>query len=568
MARGARAAAPGASVEEIPLSDGGPGLVAAVLASRPGRAVRTTVQGPLGSPVEAVWALLEDGTAVTEMASAAGLTLLAEDQRDPRITSSFGVGQLIGAAMDAGAGRIIAVGSATNDGGAGMAAALGARFLDAAGSDLPPGGAALARLARIDVSGLDQRLSETEVVAATDVRNPLCGPEGASAVYGPQKGATPEAVRELDTALRRYGEALEQALDVRVLDVPGAGAAGGLGAGLIAFLRARVVPGFDVVAGSRLPRAVAREGPAADGRRAADRQTAYGKTVARHRYGPRGGCPGRGRAGSLGDGWEQVRELVDGLEVASGEPAVCRGRGGGARGSPRGGLKAGAVSPAEPSRPALPRRPRPRSGAFKAPYRHAAVTDGRAFPGCRRQGGLGCRPASGIFKAEGGHMPMDETERDRLTEQYASGRRACGAVEAAPPAAMKWRPDLEEFSVHEIVVHCATRDQRRGPHPLSHGGGGAVILGYNPGNWAACFDYHSHPLEAALATVEAVRANTAPLIRRLEPAAWTRTGMHSESGPYTGEDWLRIYAAHVEEHIAQIEQTVVAWRAAGSPSTP
>ena len=167
-------------------------------------------------------------------------------------------------------------------------------------------------------------------------------------------------------------------------------------------------------------------------------------------------------------------------------------------------------------------------------------------------------------------MPMDATERDRLIEQYATApARLRAAVHAAPAAAMKWRPGPEEFSVHEIVVHCAdseTNAAARIRYLMAETE--PVILGYDPGNWAACFDYHSHPLEAALTTVEAVRANTAPLIRRLEPAAWTRTGMHSESGPYTGEDWLRIYAAHVEEHIAQIEQTVAAWRAAGSPSTP
>ena len=326
IARGARAAAPVARVEEIPLSDGGPGLVAAVLASRPGRAVRTTVQGPLGSPVEAVWALLEDGTAVIEMAAAAGLTLLAEGQRDPRITSTFGVGQLIGAALDAGVERIIVGvgGSATNDGGAGMGAALGARFLDDAGHDLPSGGAALARLTRIDVSGLDRRLRETEVVAATDVRNPLCGPEGASAVYGPQKGATAETVRELDAALRRYGDVLEQALGVRVLDVPGAGAAGGLGAGLIAFLRAQVVPGFDVVAGiTRFRDRLRGADLLLTGEGRLDRQTAYGKTVARAAaLARKEGVPVLVVAGSLGEGWEEMRELVDGVEVASGEPAA------------------------------------------------------------------------------------------------------------------------------------------------------------------------------------------------------------------------------------------------------
>jgi glycerate kinase len=184
------------------------------------------------------------------MAAAAGLLRLTEDERDPRLASTYGVGELVLAALEAGCRRLIVGqgGSATNDGGAGMAQALGVRFLDADGGELPPGGAALARLERIDSSGLDPRLARCEVVAATDVMNPLCGPEGASLVYGPQKGASPEVARELDAALRRYGEVVERDVGVPVLDVPGAGAAGGLGAGLIAFLVARIEPGVEVVA--------------------------------------------------------------------------------------------------------------------------------------------------------------------------------------------------------------------------------------------------------------------------------------------------------------------------------
>ena len=164
-------------------------------------------------------------------------------------------------------------------------------------------------------------------------------------------------------------------------------------------------------------------------------------------------------------------------------------------------------------------------------------------------------------------MTLDATERDRLIEQYASGpARLQAALEAVPQQAMKWRPQPGEFSVHEIVVHCAdseTNAAARIRYLMAEAE--PVILGYDPGNWASRFDYHSHPLDAALATIEAVRANTVPLIRRLEPGAWDKAGTHSESGRYTGHDWLRTYSAHVEEHVAQIEQTAAAWRAAGSP---
>jgi len=326
IAEGARRAAPEALVDQVPLSDGGPGLVDAVLASSPGQRLRASTQDPLGRPLEAEFGMLHTGTAVIEMASAAGLTLLPEEERDPRITSTYGVGQLIRAALDAGARRIIVGvgGSATNDGGAGMAAALGVRFLDADGRDLPPGGAPLARLAQVDISALEPRLSDIQVIAATDVRNPLCGPEGASLVYGPQKGASPRTAQELDTALRRYGEILELDLGVRVLDVPGAGAAGGLGAGLIAFLGAQIVSGFEIVADIVGLRGLLREADllmTGEGR--LDRQTSYGKTVARAaEMAGEEGVPVLVVAGSLGEGWEDVRALVERVEEARGGPSA------------------------------------------------------------------------------------------------------------------------------------------------------------------------------------------------------------------------------------------------------
>lgn len=321
MAEGARRAAPEAEILAVPLSDGGPGLVDVVLTSRPGQRIFTKVRGPLGRPVAAAWALLDDGTAVIEMAAAAGLALLREDERDPRVTTTYGVGELILAALDAGSRRLIVGvgGSATNDGGAGMAQALGVRLLDADGQELPPGGGGLSRLDRIDVSGIDPRVREAKVVAATDVGNPLCGPEGASIVYGPQKGASPDAAQELDAALRRYGEVLERDLGVRVIDEPGAGAAGGLGAALMAFLGAEVRSGFEIVAemvGLREKLRGADLLLTGEGR--LDGQTAYGKTVARAAAMAREeGAACVVIAGSLGEGWEEMAARVDVVEVAA-----------------------------------------------------------------------------------------------------------------------------------------------------------------------------------------------------------------------------------------------------------
>ncbi|TMB97901.1 MAG: glycerate kinase [Chloroflexi bacterium] len=318
IAAGARRAAPDAELDLVPLSDGGPGLVDALLTARPGRRVQTRVQDPLGRPIDASFALFDDGAAVVEMAAPAGLSLLNPEERDPRTASTCGVGELIAAALAAGSGRLIVGvgGSATNDGGAGMAAALGARLLDADGRVLPPGGAALARLDRIDVSGLDTRLKDTETLAAADVINPLCGPEGASLVYGPQKGATPEVARQLDEALRHYAEVVERDTGMRVLAVPGAGAAGGLGAGLIAFLGARVRPGFEVVAEAvRLGERLSGADLVLTGEGRLDAQTMFGKAVSRVAEMARAaGVAVIAVPGSLGDGWESARQLLDGVE--------------------------------------------------------------------------------------------------------------------------------------------------------------------------------------------------------------------------------------------------------------
>ena len=249
IARGVRRALPDASVEEMPLADGGEGTVRALVRATKGTLRAARVRDPLLREIRAEWGVLGDGTtAIVEMAAASGLPLLTALERDPRITSTRGTGELILAAAASGAHRIVIGigGSATNDGGAGMARAIGYRFLDAEGNDLPEGGAALASLARID-GQTDPRLVRPAIEVACDVRNPLLGPEGASAIYGPQKGATPEVVAELDRALARYADVIEGFVGRSIRDVPGSGAAGGLGAGLLAFLDARLVSGADLV---------------------------------------------------------------------------------------------------------------------------------------------------------------------------------------------------------------------------------------------------------------------------------------------------------------------------------
>lgn len=233
----------------LPVADGGEGTVEALVAGAGGQIVTATVSNPLGRPVEAQFGLLEDGWAVIEMAQASGLPLLAPQERNPGRTSTYGTGQLIRAALDRGCRHMLIGigGSATNDGGAGMAAALGVRFLDSGSALLPPGGLALADLAQIDLTQLDPRIRDTEFVVASDVTNPLCGSNGASAVYGPQKGASPQQVAALDEALAHYATLLATTCGLDVANLPGAGAAGGLGAGLMAFCSARLRPGIDVI---------------------------------------------------------------------------------------------------------------------------------------------------------------------------------------------------------------------------------------------------------------------------------------------------------------------------------
>jgi len=314
IARGVRQARPEAEVIEIPVADGGEGTVEALVSAKKGTYRSAEVEGPLGDPVQATYGLIDDGaTAVVELAAASGLTLIPAEKRDPRRASTYGFGQLLDAVRKQGVTSIIAGigGSATNDGGAGMAQALGYRLLDASGRDLPRGGAALARLDRIDASGFDLAWRSISVMVASDVTNPLTGPQGASHVYGPQKGADDDAVRQLDQALARLAEVIERDLGKRVADIPGAGAAGGAGAGLIAFLDARLVPGAPlVVEASGFDAALPGARLVITGEGRVDAQTAYGKApgeVAKRAH--NAGIPVLLLAGGKGPGWESLSSL-------------------------------------------------------------------------------------------------------------------------------------------------------------------------------------------------------------------------------------------------------------------
>ncbi len=241
---------PQAEYVHVPVGDGGEGTVTSVVDATGGEMVEVQATGPLGEKVDAFYGVTGDGkTAVIEMAAASGLHLVPREKRNPCVTTSRGTGELILDALNRGVERIVLGlgGSATNDGGAGMASALGVKFLNVNGEELPAGGEALRELLTIDVSGLDARLQSVKVDVACDVTNPLTGPHGASAVFGPQKGATPDMVGILDESLKRYAEVVERNIGVAVDELPGAGAAGGLGAGVVAFLDGKLQSGIDLV---------------------------------------------------------------------------------------------------------------------------------------------------------------------------------------------------------------------------------------------------------------------------------------------------------------------------------
>ena len=310
IARGWRQVFPEAELLLRPMADGGEGTVDAVLAATGGERRECRVCGPLGEPVLAHWGWLGEGTAVLEMASASGLHHVPRDRRDATVTTSLGTGELIRAALDAGATRIILGlgGSATNDGGAGLLQALGVRFLDAREVELSPGGAALARLARIDVGGLDPRLLQARLEIAADVDNPLCGPRGASRVFGPQKGADPLQVEQLDAALEHYARVVAATLGEDHSHHPGVGAAGGLGFAARAFLHAGFRPGIELVAElSGLADAVEGADLVITGEGRLDSQSLHGKTpVGVARIARAAGVPVVALAGSLGEDYQAL----------------------------------------------------------------------------------------------------------------------------------------------------------------------------------------------------------------------------------------------------------------------
>jgi len=310
LAEGVRIAVPDAEIVSVPMADGGEGTVQSLIDGLGGGFISREVQDPLGRPVTAVYGITDNGIAVIEMAQASGLTILSKNERNPLYTSTYGTGQLIIDALDRGAREfIIGIGgSATNDGGAGMAQALGYQLLDKFGNELTRGGGALSDLAHIVVSGADARIGECKFKVACDVDNPLTGPNGASAIFGPQKGATPEKVELLDIALARLAYIMEEDMGRSVANIPGSGAAGGLGAGCLAFLNAELKKGVDIVIeATGLDGKIEGSALVITGEGCTDSQTLSGKTV----YGvtdlaKRMGVPAIVISGSLSNGADEL----------------------------------------------------------------------------------------------------------------------------------------------------------------------------------------------------------------------------------------------------------------------
>jgi glycerate kinase len=319
-----KASFPQWEVDLLPMADGGYGTTEALLAAVGGHLQTSAAHDALMRPIDASWGLLADGRGVIECASASGLLRLSAAERNPvnvLVASSFGTGELVRAALDSGCPELVLGlgGSATNDGGAGMAQALGFVLLDARGNELPPGGGALRDLAHIDAAAAHDAIARTRVIGATDVTNPLCGPAGASAVYGPQKGADAAAIAELDASLANLATVVRRDLGPDVLDLPGAGAAGGLGAALVAFLGAKLSSGAEVIGEAvHIDERMARADIVITGEGRLDAQTIYGKTpqyVAQHAADLRKRCICI--AGQLGEGWESARDLFAGISALS-----------------------------------------------------------------------------------------------------------------------------------------------------------------------------------------------------------------------------------------------------------
>jgi glycerate kinase len=311
MARGVARAAPQASIDQVPVADGGEGTAQALVAATGGSFREAQVSGPFGEPIIACFGLLGDGrTAVLEMAAASGLVLVPPAKRNPLVTTTRGTGELLLAAIAAGARRVVIGigGSATNDGGAGFGQAIGFRQLDDQDRDLDAGGGDLGRLARIERSARLGALDGVEIAVACDVTNTLCGPHGASAVYGPQKGATPGMVEQLDQNLAHFAAIVERDLEVAIKDLPGSGAAGGLGGGLVAFAGGKLEPGVELIIDAvKLAQRLENTDLCLTGEGTIDAQSAFGKTaVGVARLARSLHCPTLALAGSIGPGAQAV----------------------------------------------------------------------------------------------------------------------------------------------------------------------------------------------------------------------------------------------------------------------
>ena len=320
MEEGVLRVVPDAETVLVAVADGGDGTLETLVEETGGDIRSTTVTGPIGEAVTAEWGALGDGqTAVIEMARTSGLALLSLTERDPLGATTYGLGEVIREAFDAGFRSFIVGigGSATNDGGAGMAQALGVRLLDETGNDLPPGGVALADLRRIDISGLDERAIEARFSVACDVSNPLTGPEGASAVYGPQKGATPDLVEQLDAALKNFAKVVERDIGTSIDTVPGSGAAGGLGGGMMAFLEGSLRAGVDIVLDHvGLDEKLEGADLVITGEGQIDFQTVYDKApIGVARRAKRRDIPVIAICGSLGKGFEHVH--AEGIDAVA-----------------------------------------------------------------------------------------------------------------------------------------------------------------------------------------------------------------------------------------------------------
>ncbi|MEQ8156653.1 MAG: glycerate kinase [Clostridiaceae bacterium] len=301
-------------IEKVPMADGGEGTVESLVSITKGHMVKLTVQDPLKREIEGFYGISGDGrTAVIEMAAASGLPLLKEGERNPLIASSYGTGQLIKDALDRGCRKfIIGIGgSATNDGGAGMLKALGTRFLDSDGNEIAEGAIELNTLSEIDLSGFDKRVFESDIKVACDVENTLCGEYGASYVFGPQKGADENMIKTLDENLFHYGKILEEQFSIDVINIPGAGAAGGMGAALTAVMKAELESGIDIVIReSSLKETLKDADLVFTGEGKIDYQTRFGKTP----YGVAAeakklNIPVIALAGSIGEGADVLYEF-------------------------------------------------------------------------------------------------------------------------------------------------------------------------------------------------------------------------------------------------------------------